>query len=72
MWFCADRFCLAPILASQLLAAGISWHAIFWIAAIPGFIVAALLYKVLKEPQDTDGAAYLVVQESKMLNGLTH
>lgn len=57
--FALTGFALAPILASQLLAAGISWHTIFWIAAIPGFVVAALLYKVLKEPQDTDGAALL-------------
>lgn len=50
---------LAPILATQLLAAGLSWRLIFVLIAAPGFIVAALLAKVLREPKDTQGAAAL-------------
>ena len=56
---------LAPIIATQMLAAGLSWRMVFVIIAAPGFIVALLLWKVLKEPRDTQGAAALgVVEES--------
>ncbi len=50
---------LAPILATQLLAAGLSWRMIFVLIAAPGFIVAVFLAKVLREPRDTQGAAAL-------------
>jgi MFS family permease len=50
---------LAPILATQLLAAGLSWRMIFVLIAAPGFIIAILLAMVLKEPRDTQGAAAL-------------
>ena len=50
---------LAPILATQLLAAGLSWRVIFVLIAAPGFIVAAFLVRVLREPRDTQGAAAL-------------
>lgn len=53
---------LAPIIATQLLNAGISWRVIFWIIALPGFIVALLLFFVLKEPKDTQGAEELGVE----------
>jgi MFS family permease len=52
---------LAPILATQMLAAGLSWRMVFVIIAAPGFIVALLLAKVLREPRDTQGAAALGV-----------
>ena len=52
---------LAPILATQLLAAGLSWRMIFVVIAAPGFIIAALLAVVLREPKDTQGAAALGV-----------
>jgi MFS family permease len=56
---------LAPIIATQMLAAGLSWRMVFVIIAAPGFIVALLLWKILKEPRDTQGAAALgVVEES--------
>jgi MFS family permease len=54
---------LAPILATQLLSVGLSWRAIFVLIAAPGFIVAAFLAKVLREPRDTQGAAALGVVE---------
>jgi MFS family permease len=50
---------LAPIVATQLLAAGLSWRVIFVLIAAPGFIVAAFLARVLREPRDTQGAAAL-------------
>ena len=54
---------LAPIIATQMLAAGLSWRMVFVLIAAPGFIVAAFLWKVLKEPRDTQGAAALGVVE---------
>jgi MFS family permease len=54
---------LAPILATQLLAAGLSWRVIFVLIAAPGFIVAAFLARVLREPRDTQGAVALGVLE---------
>ena len=52
---------LAPIFATQMLAAGFSWHMVFVMIAAPGFIIAALLAVVLREPKDTMGAAALGV-----------
>ena len=55
---------LAPIFATQMLAAGFSWEMVFVIIAAPGFLVAAALWAVLREPKDTMGAAALGVVES--------
>jgi MFS family permease len=63
--FALVGFALAPIIATQLLEAGFAWGTIFWIAAIPGFIIAGFLIKVLKEPQDTQGAALLGVAQAE-------
>jgi MFS family permease len=46
---------LGPIIATQLLQVVPSWRWVFLVAAIPGFIVAALLYVVLREPAETQG-----------------
>jgi MFS family permease len=46
---------LGPIIATQLLAVVPSWRWVFWIVAIPGFIVGALMFFVLREPKDTQG-----------------
>lgn len=54
----------APIVATQLLASGLSWRMVFILIALPGFIVAGLLAMVLKEPKHTQGAAALGVVES--------
>lgn len=54
---------LAPIIATQMLAAGLSWRMVFIIIATPGFLVVAFLWRVLKEPRDTQGAAALGVVE---------
>ena len=50
---------LGPIIATQLLGIVPSWREVFWVVAIPGFIVGTLLYFVLREPQDTQGAAII-------------
>lgn len=44
---------LGPIIATQLLTVVPSWRWVFWIVAIPGFIVGVLLFFVLREPKDT-------------------
>ena len=56
--FALFGFGLGPIIATQLLKFA-SWRQVFWIVAIPGFIVGALLFFVLREPQDTQGGAVL-------------
>jgi MFS family permease len=50
---------LGPIIATQLLTVVPSWRWVFWIVAIPGFIVGALLFFVLREPRDTQGGALI-------------
>jgi MFS family permease len=50
---------LGPIIATQLLGVVPSWRWIFWIVAIPGFIVGALLFRVLREPAETQGASLI-------------
>ncbi len=50
---------LGPIIATQLLLVVPSWRWVFWIAAIPGFIVGALLFWVLREPAHTQGGALI-------------
>ena len=54
--FALFGFGLGPIIATQLLQV-VSWRMVFWVVAIPGFIVGALLFLVLREPKDTQGGA---------------
>src|SRR4030095_5389757 len=56
--FALFGFGLGPIIATQLLKFA-SWRQVFWVVAIPGFIVGALLFFVLREPKDTQGGAAL-------------
>lgn len=44
---------LGPIIATQLLLVVPSWRWVFWIVAIPGFVIGLLLFFVLREPKDT-------------------
>jgi predicted MFS family arabinose efflux permease len=50
---------LGPIIATQLLHVVPSWRWVFWIVAIPGFVVGALLVIVLREPAQTQGGALI-------------
>jgi MFS family permease len=50
---------LGPIVATQLLLVVPSWRWVFWIVAIPGFVVGLLLYFVLREPAQTQGGALI-------------
>jgi MFS family permease len=50
---------LGPIIATQLLLVVPSWRWVFWIVAIPGFVIGALLYFVLREPAQTQGGALI-------------
>src|SRR5689334_16061709 len=54
--FALFGFGLGPIIATQLLQV-VSWRMVFWVVAIPGFIVGVLLFVVLREPKDTQGGA---------------
>lgn len=47
---------LGPIIATQLLLVVPSWREVFWIVAIPGFIISLLMYFVIREPKDTPAA----------------
>jgi MFS family permease len=57
--FALMGFALGPIIATQLLDVVPSWRYVFWICAIPGFIVGALLYFQLREPKDTQAGALI-------------
>jgi MFS family permease len=57
--FALMGFALGPIIATQLLNVVPSWRWVFWICAIPGFIVGVLLYLQLREPKDTQAGALI-------------
>ncbi|WP_448119001.1 MFS transporter [Pseudomonas serbica] len=44
---------LAPIVATQLLLIVPSWRWVFVLVSVPGFLIAWLLYRVLREPRET-------------------
>ena len=50
--FALFGFGLGPIIATQLLAIVPSWRWVFWVVAIPGFLVGVGLWFVLREPGD--------------------
>ena len=41
---------LGPIIATQLLGVVPSWRWVFFIVSVPGFVLAAFLYRVIREP----------------------
>ena len=56
--FALMGFAVGPIIATQLLNV-VSWRWVFWICAIPGFIVGVMLYFHLREPKDTQAGALI-------------
>lgn len=44
-----------PIIATQLLGMGVSWRGVFLLVGIPGLILAALLWMVIREPVTAQG-----------------
>lgn len=46
-----------PIIATQLLGVVPSWRWVFWIVAIPGFVIGALMYFVLRDAPRATGPA---------------
>jgi MFS family permease len=62
--FALMGFALGPIVATQLLGVVPSWRWVFWICAIPGFIVGVLLFLTLREPKDTQGGALIGATEA--------
>lgn len=57
--FALMGFALGPIIATQLLGIVPSWRWVFWICAIPGFVVGVLLFLTLRDPKDTQGGALI-------------
>jgi predicted MFS family arabinose efflux permease len=55
---------VGPIIATQLMRVVPSWHWVFWIVAIPGFVVGLLLYFVLREPAQTQGGKLIGATET--------
>ncbi|MGW0712396.1 MFS transporter [Streptomyces sp. NPDC002643] len=47
---------VGPIIATQLLVVLPSWRWVFCLVALPGFVVAFLLYRTLREPEHTAAA----------------
>jgi MFS family permease len=56
--FALFGFGLGPIIATQLLAVVPSWRWVFWVVAIPGFLVGVGLWLVLREPAAAPAAAH--------------
>ena len=42
-----------------------SWRWVFWIVAIPGFVVGLLLFLSLREPKDTQAGALIGATQQK-------
>jgi MFS family permease len=55
---------LGPLIATQLLTVVPSWRWVFWIVAVPGFIVGVLLFFVLREPKDTQAGMMIGATQS--------
>jgi predicted MFS family arabinose efflux permease len=55
---------VAPILATQLLEVT-TWRNVFYLVGIPGLIVAALLWMIVREPSAAPTAASAAVQEPR-------
>ncbi len=54
---------LGPIIATQLLLLVPSWREVFWVVAIPGFVLAAFLFFILREPERTQGGQLLMAEK---------
>jgi MFS family permease len=57
--FALMGFAVGPIIATQLLDIVPSWRWVFWICALPGFVVGVLLFFHLREPKDTQAGALI-------------
>jgi len=62
--FALFGFALAPMVATQLLTVVPSWREVFWVVAIPGFLVALLLYFVLRDPGNAPAAGLVGIEEA--------
>jgi len=56
---------LGPIIAIQLLNVVPSWRWVFWIVAIPGFVIGLLLFFTLREPKDTQAGELIGATQQK-------
>ncbi|MEQ1572865.1 MAG: MFS transporter [Vicinamibacterales bacterium] len=58
--FALFGFGLGPIIATQLLLVVPSWRWVFWVVAIPGFLIGLGLFLVLREPAQAQGGQVTV------------
>ena len=60
---------LGPIIATQLLQVVPSWRWVFWVVAIPGIIIGVLLFRVLREPAQTQGGQLMMAAQEQAGQG---
>ncbi|MDQ8935590.1 MFS transporter [Acinetobacter rudis] len=53
---------LGPIIATQLMLILPSWREVFWVVAIPGFVLVIFLFFILREPEQTQGGKLLITE----------
>lgn len=56
---------LGPIIATQLMLFLPSWREVFWVVAIPGFVLVIFLFFILREPEQTQGGKLLITEKKK-------
>lgn len=56
---------LGPIIATQLMLFLPSWREVFWVVAIPGFVLVIFLFFILREPEQTQGGKLLITEKKE-------
>lgn len=56
---------LGPIIATQLMLFLPSWREVFWVVAIPGFVLVVFLFFILREPEQTQGGKLLITEKKE-------
>ncbi|MAU41533.1 MAG: MFS transporter [Kordiimonas sp.] len=56
---------LGPIIATQLLLVVPSWREVFWVVALPGFVIGLAMYFVLRDPEHTQGMENLAATKGE-------
>ncbi|MAT51010.1 MAG: MFS transporter [Porticoccaceae bacterium] len=56
---------LAPLIVTQLLAVVPSWRWVFILVSLPGFIVAYLMYRVMRDPSPRVAAEHTITHDAR-------
>ncbi|MDM1248747.1 MFS transporter [Acinetobacter sp. R933-2] len=56
---------LGPIIATQLMLFLPSWREVFWVVAIPVFVLVIFLFFILREPEQTQGGKLLITEKKE-------